>query len=150
MGICAFCGAPTDGKNRACDDPDCQKKLRDNWRTGIMIKIPDGYISVAQFAKRYGGSVQGIVKRIKAGKFEGAFQDPRSGRWYIPDPRAGAVKQPPSAAERRTPRKFSATDREWTKIIEKAALTKHSVSEYILRKALDLTIYAGGGENEKS
>ncbi len=140
MGICSFCGALTNGKNRACDDPDCQKKLRDNWRTGITITVPDGYMTATQFAKWAGISPQMAVRNAKAGKYPDAFQDPRSGRWYIPNPTTIAPKERPKAVDRRKLRQFSATDREWKAIIEKAAMSKHSVNEYILRKVLDLTI----------
>jgi hypothetical protein len=44
------------------------------------------YLTVAQVAELEGVSVSTIRARCKAGRFEGAWQLPRSGMWRIPNP----------------------------------------------------------------
>lgn len=83
MGKCAFCGAPTTGRNRTCGSIECFRKQQEGWFEG-QILVPEGYLTATQFAKRKGISVQAVSKNCRNGKYEGAFQDPQSGRWYVP------------------------------------------------------------------
>jgi hypothetical protein len=137
MPYCAFCGQPTQGKNRVCDDADCRKHFRSSTREGAIV-TPDGYLTTAQFAKRRNISVQIVARHCRQGKYRGAIQDPLSGRWFVPEEtRHDRALAQPHAIERRTRRRFTASDREWNKIVELAARTKYTVTEYILRKALN-------------
>ncbi len=134
--ICPICKTnPVSGRNRICDSISCRKEMQKTWYEG-NITIPDGYLTAAEYAKKKGISIQAVTKNCRAGKFLDAFQDPRSGRWYVPGPEFTGENIEIVAAARRKKRPFSATDKEWEKIIEKVALTKYTVNEYIIRCAL--------------
>jgi hypothetical protein len=53
------------------------------WSEG-PIATPIGFLEAAVYARREGISRQAVTKSCRAGKYPGAFQDRRSGRWYIP------------------------------------------------------------------
>lgn len=134
--ICPFCDRPTSGRNRICDSPICRQELRKSWNEST-ISVPEGYVEANVFAKIKNITRQAVTQNCRKGKYPGAFQDQQSGRWYIPRDNTVDIKH---KVERRTKRPFKATEKEWNQIIEKAALTKYSVNEYILRKALDKKI----------
>ena len=92
-------------------------------------------MSAYDYAKLKGISRQLVTRNCRDEKYPDAFQDPISGRWYVPKDSAkitGFVEK----AERRRTRPLKATDSEWKKIVEAAALTKYSVNEYLIRLAL--------------
>ncbi|MBA1335863.1 MAG: hypothetical protein HPY66_1681 [Firmicutes bacterium] len=138
MAICPICGRETRGKNRICDSPICRKELQNSWYES-SIAIPEGYLSVTEFAKKRNISVQAVAKNCRAGKYPGAVQEPQSGRWYIPEDLEGTI--PLAEFVRRTARmKIKATDKEWQKIVERAAATKYSVNEYLIRLGLGKSV----------
>ena len=108
--------------------------MRKAW-ANASLTAPEGFLEAVEYAKIKGISRQAVTKNCRAGKYPDAFQDPISGRWYVPKDSAkitGFVEK----AERRRTRPLKATDSEWKKIIEAAALTKYSVNEYLIRLAL--------------
>lgn len=109
--------------------------MQESWHH-TSLTAPDGFIEAVQFAKMKGISRQAVTKNCRNGKYPGAFQDPVSGRWYIPKDGV-KITDFVEKAERRRTRPFKATDTEWEKIVEAAASTKYSVNEFIIRKALD-------------
>lgn len=83
MPMCYYCGAPTTGRNRVCDSFDCREKQKHSWYDSRFV-IPEGFLTTTQFAKMSGISVQAVTKNCRQKKYPGAFQDVKSGRWYIP------------------------------------------------------------------
>ena len=135
MALCPICREnETSGKCRVCDSPICREKMQKIWHEGALT-IPDGYLTTAGFAKKLNISVQAVEKNCRAGKYIGAFQDPQSGRWYIPIDTTKSIPISP-AKVRRKKRPLKVTDEEWVQIVERAALTKYSVNDYIIRVAL--------------
>jgi hypothetical protein len=136
--ICPFCGRPATGQNRVCDSPICRDELRKSWAEGAII-VPDGFVTVTEYAKMKNISVQAVGKNCRQGKYSGAFQDKQSGRWYIPEETVKTVHIPRQAVDRKKEKRrpFKCTDEEWKSIVELAAKTKYSVNEYIIRKALE-------------
>ncbi|EGO63524.1 plasmid mobilization protein [Acetonema longum] len=141
MSNCPFCGRPTIGRARICESTECAKRQQDSWFDG-QISVPDGFLTAADFAKERGISRQMVTRNCTNGKYPGAFQDPQSGRWYIPDDAAssGKVGRPPVLDRRKARQPIKATDAEWKGIVEKAAVTGLPVNEYMIRKALDKPI----------
>ncbi|MFA5485454.1 MAG: hypothetical protein WC260_04375 [Candidatus Pacearchaeota archaeon] len=134
MKLCPICNKnPVHGRNRVCDSPICREEMRKSWHEEKIV-IPDGYLTASQFAKKKGLTPQGVSKSCRAGKYPGALQDEKSGRWYIPENTKVPFQQ---GLSRRKKRPFYATDKEWDKIAEAAALTKYNTSEFLIRKALD-------------
>jgi len=134
MRICPICGKnPLKGRQRVCDSVICQEEMRKAWHEEKIV-IPDDYLTASQFAKKYGLTPQGVSKNCRAGKYPGAFQDERSGRWYIPKDTSVPFRDGLSRRKKRT---IFATDKEWDKICELAAKTKYNTSEFLIRKALD-------------
>lgn len=116
-----------------CDSVICQEEMRKAWHEEKIV-IPDDYLTASQFAKKYGLTPQGVSKNCRAGKYPGAFQDEKSGRWYIPKDTSVPFRDGLSRRKKRT---IFATDKEWDKICELAAKTKYNTSEFLIRKALD-------------
>jgi len=146
MPLCPFCGRPTIGRNRVCDNLDCRKQMQTSWFEN-NIAIPEGFLTSTEFAKAKGISVQAVAKNCRKGSYVGAFQDAQSGRWYIPadipDLPKGGVRigaGRPTVVDRRKNRPLKATDAEWKRIVETAALTKHSVNDFVVRCALGKSI----------
>jgi hypothetical protein len=83
MSVCPFCHKETTGKNRVCDSLDCRKKMYDSWFDG-KIQVPKEYLTVTQYAKEKGITVQAVAKNCRNGKYLNAYQNQQSGRWYIP------------------------------------------------------------------
>jgi hypothetical protein len=143
MGKCAFCGGETKGRRRVCSSLECIEQMKQSWHES-SIAIPEGYLTATEFAKKHGLTTQAVSKRCRAGKYPGVFQDPQSGRWYIPedakligkDTVGTKIKHNPPGISRRKKRPLKATDKEWEQIVNLATQTKYSVNEYILRKAL--------------
>ena len=84
----------------------------------------------ADYARRKKVTVQAVNKKCRTGAIIGAYQEPQSGRWYIP---IDTKNIPSPNAARRTRRPLKTTNAEWRKIVEAAAQTEHSVNEYIIR-----------------
>jgi hypothetical protein len=126
---CPFCGGETSGKNRICDSPICRQKLRRSWNEEA-IAVPEGFMASADYARRKKVTVQAVNKKCRTGAIIGAYQEPQSGRWYIP---IDTKNIPSPNAARRTRRPLKTTNAEWRKIVEAAAQTEHSVNEYIIR-----------------
>jgi hypothetical protein len=139
MKICPICKKNTvSGRNRVCDSPICREEMRKEWHD-TSLAVPEGFLEANEYAKKKGISRQAVTKNCRTGKYQDAFQDPKSGRWYVPidgTKIAGFVE----AADRRRTRPLKATDDEWKKIVEAAAMTKCSVNEFILKKAMDKKI----------
>lgn len=138
--ICPICRErSTSGRNRVCDSPVCREEMRRTWNE-TSIAIPAGYLEANLYAKKLGISRQAVTKNCRAGKYPGAFQDPQSGRWYVPQLE---TVEHVETAPRRKLRPLKATDDEWEKIVELAAMTKYNVNEYIIRMALGKDIALG-------
>jgi len=133
MKLCAICGKNlVYGRNRICDSPICREEMKKSWYNEKIV-IPDGYLTSSLFAKRKGLTPQVVTKGCRAGKYLGAFQDEKSGRWYVPENAKIPFKE---GLSRRKKRPFYATDEEWNRITEMAASTKYSTSEFIIRNVL--------------
>lgn len=134
MRLCSICGKnPVKGRQRVCDSPICREEMRKAWHEEKIV-VPEGYLTVKEFATKIGLTVQAVSKNCRRGKYPGAFQDQKSGRWYIPEDIKVPVK---TRISRRKKRIIYVTDEEWDKITELASQTKYSTSEFLIRKALD-------------
>lgn len=137
MNTCAFCGGETSGRRRICDRLECIEKMKRSWYEE-SIAIPDGYLTVSEFAKKNQITTQAVSKNCRAGKYPGAFQDEQSGRWYVPKEISFAKHNPPKLIRRKKRLGLKATDKEWNRIVELAAQSKYSsINEFILKKALE-------------
>ena len=134
MRICPICGKnQLKGRQRVCDSVICREEMRKSWYEEKIV-APEGYLRASEFAKKYGITPQAVTKNCRAGKYPGAFQDPKSGWWFVPESANVPIRQ---GISRRKKRIIYATDEEWEKIAEAAVRAGYKTSEFLIKKALD-------------
>lgn len=136
MKSCVFCGKPATPTSRICDSTECAKRQYDSWMEESIV-VPDGFVTATEFAKVKGISVQAVAKNCRNGKYEGAFQDPQSGRWYIPIVSNVRFYAGAMVIRRKERHRLKATEEEWNKIVENAAKNKLSVNDFLLKRGLE-------------